>query len=163
MRETPSVVQECTSSVVELSLLVDGGRGRYEQGLGRDVGFERGGPADDGAPVLDLRLLSVVAVLACQVPVGDEGVVNLAGAARRVHPCQEWRRLVGPAVSLAEAVLARYHPSSSSSTYSASVGHLGGCSDQRVPLGGVPPLQGGLVVWGNIRRNIHASGEAVSR
>lgn len=82
MRETPSLVQEFTSSVVELSLLVNGGRGRYEQGLGRDIGFERGGPANDSAPVLDLLLLSIVAVLACQVPIGDEGVVNLAGTSR---------------------------------------------------------------------------------
>lgn len=127
MRETPSLVQESTSSVVELSLLVDWGCGRYEQGLGRDVRFERGGPADNSTPVWDLLLLSIVALLAGQVPIGDEGVVNLAGAARRVHPCQEGRRLVGPAVSLAEAVLARDY---SSSTYSASVGHLVGCSDQ---------------------------------
>ncbi|TNN49076.1 hypothetical protein EYF80_040733 [Liparis tanakae] len=53
-----------SSSVVELPLLVDGGRGGYEQGLRRDVGFEGGGPANDGAPVLDLVLLLVVAVLA---------------------------------------------------------------------------------------------------
>lgn len=145
-------------SVVELSLLVDRGRGRYEQGLGRDVRFQRGGPADDGAPVRDLLLLFVVAVLACQVAVGDEGVVNLAGAACRVHPRQEGRRLVGSAVSLVEAMLARDHSSSNST----SAGHLGGCSDQRVPLGGLPPLQRGLVVRGNVRGNIHASGEAVS-
>lgn len=141
--------------------MVDGGRGRYEQGLGRDVRFERGGPADDSTPVLDLLLLSVVAVLACQVTIGDEGVVNLAGAACRVHPCQEGRGLVGSTVSLAEAVLTRDH-STSTHSYCASVGHLAGCCDQRVPLGGVPPLQRGLVVWGNVWRNIHASGEAVS-
>lgn len=160
MRETPSLVRERNSSVVKLSLLVDWGRGRYEQGFGRDIGFEGGGPADNSSPVWDVLLLSIVAVLACQVPIGDEGVVYLAGAARRVHPCKQGRRLVGPTVSLAKAVLAGDH---SSSTDSSSVGHLGSCSNQRVPLGGVPPLQRGLVVRGNVRRNIHASGEAVSR
>lgn len=67
-----------------------------------------------------------------------------------------------PAVSLTEAVLAGDHPSSPSPSCSTSTGHLGGCSNQRVPLGGVPPLQGGLVVWGDVRGDIHASGEAVS-
>lgn len=159
MRETPSLVQERNSSVVKLSLLVDRGRGRYEQGFGRDVGFEGRGPADNSSPVWDVLLLSIVAVLACQVPIGDEGVVYLTGAARRVHPCKQGRRLVGPTVSLAKAVLARDHSSSTDS----SVGHLGSCSNQRVPLGGVPSLQRGLVVRGNVWRNIHASGEAVSR
>lgn len=162
MRETPSLVQKCTSSVVEFSLLVDRRRGRYEQGLGRDVWFKRGGPADNSTPVWDLLLLSIVAMLACQVSIGDEGVVNLAGTARRVHPCQEGRRLVVPTVSLAETVLARDHSSSTYSSNSATIGHLVGCSDQRVPLGGVPPLQRGLVVWGNVWWNIHPSGEAVS-
>lgn len=68
---------------------------------------------------------------------------------------------MGPAISLAEAVLARDH-SSSSNPSSTSTGHFCGCSNQRVPLGGVSPLQGGLVVRGDIRRNIHASGKAVS-
>lgn len=158
-REGLSLVHKCSSSVVELSLLVDWRRCRYEQGFGRDVRFERGGPADNSPPVWDVLLLSVVAVLACQVSIGDEGVVNLAGAARGVHSCQEWGRLMGPTVSLAETVLARNHSTSNS----ASIGHLVGCRDQRMPLGGMSPLQRGLVVGGNVRRNIHASGEAVSR
>lgn len=41
MRETPSQVQKYSSSVVKLPLLVDWRRGRYEQGLRRDVRFER--------------------------------------------------------------------------------------------------------------------------
>lgn len=61
----PRVVQECTFSVVVLSLFIDWGCCRYEQGLGWDVRFQRGGPADDGSSVRDVLLLSVVAVLAC--------------------------------------------------------------------------------------------------
>lgn len=146
MSETPSLVQKWTSSVVKLSLLVDWRCGRYEQRLGRDVRFKRGGPADNSTLVGDLLLLSIVAVLACQVSIGDEGVVNLAATARRVHPCQEGRRLVGPTISLAETMLARDHSSSTYSSDSASIGHLIGCSDQWVPLGGVPSLQRGLMV-----------------
>lgn len=165
MRSSPTVVPRVrwvrggaarprSASVVELPLLVDGRCGGNEERLGRDVGFQRGGPADDGAPVGNLLLLAAVTLLAREVPVGYEGVVDLAGAAGGIHACQERGRLVGHAVPLAEAVLAWHHPRPSS----ASAGRR----HQRVPLGGVPPLQRGLVVRRDVRRDVHASGQAVS-
>lgn len=109
--------------------MVDGRGGRDEEGFGRDIGFEGGGPADYGPPVEVssgiLLLLSVVALLACQVPIGDERVVDLAGAAGGVHSSQHRGWLVLVAVTLAEALLSVDHPSTTS-----SVGNLSGSGNQ---------------------------------